>query len=60
MSAFGKKIGRAQSIVSRLVNGKHRADPTTALRIIKATRGKVHLADLYALPAQYRCKVCGH
>lgn len=60
MSAFGAKIGRAQSIVSRLCAGKHRADPQTAVRIIKATKGKVHFADLYGLDDKFRCKVCGH
>lgn len=54
MSAFGKRIGRAQSIVSRLVNKRHRADPSTALRIVKATGGVISLDDLYGTPAKLR------
>lgn len=54
MMAFGEKIGRAQSIISRICNRKHRADPTTALRIVVATRGEVSLDDIYDTPAKYR------
>lgn len=54
MSDFGKRIGRAQSIVSRLVNKRHRADPSTALRIVRVTGGKISLDDLYGTPAKLR------
>lgn len=54
MVQFGEKIGRAQSIVSRLCGKKHRADPSTAIRIVSATKGRVTLDDLYGTPAKYR------
>lgn len=57
MSDFGRRIGRAQSIVSRLVNRRHRADPSTALRIVKATGGKVSMDDLYSTPKHLRADV---
>ena len=54
MAAFGKKIGRAQSIVSRLCAKKHRPDPSSAIRIVAATKGRVTLNDLYDLPKKWR------
>lgn len=54
MAVFGEKIGRAQSIVSRLANRRHRPDPTTALRIVKVTKGAVSLDDLYGTPPKSR------
>ena len=54
MSEFGSKIGRAQSIVSRIANRKHRPDPTTAVKIVVVTKGEISLDDLYQLPAKYR------
>lgn len=55
MTEFGSKIGRAQSIVSRLSSEKHRPDPSTAVRIVIATKGRVTLDDLYGTPKKYRC-----
>lgn len=54
MAAFGEKIKRAQSIVSRLCNGRHRADPTTAVRITIVTKGAVTLDDQYGTPSRWR------
>ena len=54
MEMFAQKIGRAQSIVSRLVNRKHRADPITAQRIVKVTKGAVSLDDIYNTPPKLR------
>lgn len=54
MSDFAEKIGRAQSIVSRLVNKKHRPDPATAVRIVIATKAAVSLDDQYGTPARWR------
>lgn len=54
--SFAKKLGRAQSIVSRLIHERHRPDPVTAVRIVIATQGDVTLDDLYKLPQRYRCK----
>lgn len=54
--SFAKKIGRAQSIVSRLIHEKHRPDPVSAVRIVIASGGEVTLDDLYHLPKRYRCK----
>ncbi len=54
MTTFGKAIGRAQSIVSRIAARKHRPDPVTAVRIVVKTKGKITLDDLYQTPARYR------
>ena len=54
MSDFGAKIGRAQSIVSRIAARKHRPDPSTAVRIVQVTRGEISLDDLYETPPKYR------
>jgi len=54
MAVFGKKIGRAQSIVSRICAKKHRADPVTAIRIVVASKGLISLDDLYGTPRKYR------
>lgn len=54
MAQFGAQIDRAQSIISRLINKKHRPDPTTAVNIVIATRGKVTLDDQYGTPTKYR------
>ena len=54
MSEFAEKISRAQSIVSRLVNRKHRPDPSTAVRIVVATKGLVSMDDLYLTPPRFR------
>ncbi len=54
MAAFGGKIKRAQSIVSRICNHKHRPDPDTAISIVVVTRGDVSLDDLYGTPPRYR------
>lgn len=54
MWSFGNRIGRAQSIVSRIAAKKHRADPVTAVRIVVATAGAVTLDDLYGTPARWR------
>lgn len=51
---LGKRVRRAQSIISRLAGGKHRADPVTAVRIVIATEGAVTLDDLYKTPPQWR------
>lgn len=60
MTEFGEKIGRAQSIVSRLSARKHRPDPTTAVKIVIATKGRVSLDDLYGTPQRYRCDCSKH
>lgn len=65
MVEFGKLTGRAQSIISRLSNRKHRPDPVTAVRILKVTkeRGRkfgphvfVSLDDMYDVPQKLRCE----
>lgn len=60
MDAFGKSIGRAQSIVSRLANKKHWPDRSTAVKIVMVTAGRVTLDDLYSLPVKYRNGNGGH
>lgn len=55
MTEFGERIGRAQSIVSRLSRGLHRPDPNTAVRIVIATKGAVTLDMLYGTPKKFRC-----
>lgn len=55
MVDFGIAVGRAQSIISRLAARRHRPDPSTAVKIVIATRGKVTLDDLYQTPKRYRC-----
>lgn len=60
MSAFGKRVGRAQSIISRLANKKHWPDRSTAVKIVVVTRGAVTLDDLYSLPAKWRNGRNGH
>lgn len=54
MKRFGQKLGRAQSIVSRILNKKHRPDPTTAVRMVIVTESAVSLDDIYGLPVKYR------
>lgn len=54
MATMGTRVKRAQSIISRICAHKHRPDPTTAVRIVIATKGAVSLDDLYGTPAKYR------
>lgn len=57
MSVMGKRVKRAQSIISRICARKHRPDPSTAVRIVIATKGAVSLDDLYSTPPKYRADV---
>lgn len=57
MAAFGAKIKRAQSIVSRICARRHRPDPVTAVRIVVVTRGAVNLDDMYGTPKRWRADV---
>jgi ribosome-binding protein aMBF1 (putative translation factor) len=52
--SLAKKIGRAQSIVSRILNRKHRPDPVSAVRLVVASGGKLTLDDIYGTPKRYR------
>ncbi len=54
LSDFGEKIGRSQSVMSRICARKHRPDPSTAVRIVVATRAAITLDDLYGTPAKWR------
>lgn len=60
MQKFGERIGRAQSIVSRLANKKHWPDRGTAVKIVHATKGMVTLDELYSLPPRLRNQRTGH
>lgn len=40
-------IGRSQSVVSRIMAGIQLPEPSTALAIVKATKGMVTLCDLF-------------
>lgn len=57
MTAFGQRVRRAQSIISRVCARRHRPDPTTAVRIVMVTKGAVSLDDLYQTPKKYRADV---
>ena len=57
MAVFGERVKRAQSIISRIANRKHRPDPTTAVRIVVVTKGAVSLDDLYQTPAKFRADI---
>lgn len=56
MEKAGELCGRAQSIISRLVNHRHRPDPETAKRLVAMSRGNITLNELYGLPMKHRCK----
>lgn len=56
MQKCGESVGRAQSIISRLCAHRHWPDRSTAVRLVKFTKGRVTLSDLYQLPSKLRCK----
>ena len=45
---FAEKIGLSEASISRNISGKQGVTFATANRIIRATGGKVSLAELYA------------
>lgn len=56
MMDVATEIGRAQSVVSRIANRVQLPEPSTALRLIEASRGKICMDDLYGVPKKWRGK----
>lgn len=50
---FAARAGLAQSNVSRIVNGKQKPDPDTAVQIVVVTEGQVTLNEIYGVPKKY-------
>lgn len=47
---LAKMVGCSQPVLSQYTTGKRRPSPDIAVRIVKATGGKVTLEDLYCPP----------
>ncbi len=57
MQDMATACGRAQSVISRIANGLQFPERTTALSLIEASKGKICICDLYAIPKKWRkCK----
>lgn len=49
-------IDRAQSVVSRIANGKQRPEPDTAIALVVFSKGTITMDELYSVPRKFWAK----